>query len=68
MIDFSKMINAEQTTAPVNPLDIYNTLDRTAATAGPLRPAQQEALSNKWGRFLDQGLSVALQSPDSLLM
>lgn len=63
MIDFSKMINAEQTTAPVNPLDIYNTLDRTAATAGPLRPAQQEVLSEWYAhRFNDKDIILKLHT------
>lgn len=45
MIDFSKRIKSGAQTAKIDPIEIYNTLDRASVT-GPLRPVQQNVLSN----------------------
>lgn len=47
MIDFNSIINIPTEPAPVNPIEIYGQLDRTAAVAGPLRP-EQEAILKDW--------------------
>lgn len=62
MIDFNSMMNAQQTPVSVDPVDIYNTLDRTAA-AGPLRPVQEEVL-NEWfaNRFNDRDVILKLHT------
>lgn len=46
MIDFSKKINLANKPKKINPLEIYDSLDRESA-AGPLRPVQARVLS-KW--------------------
>ena len=46
MIDFSKRIKSNNSERKTNPIEIYNTLDRTSV-AGPLRPVQSDVLS-KW--------------------
>lgn len=46
MIDFSKRIKSNNSERKTNPIEIYNTLDRTSV-AGPLRPIQSDVLS-KW--------------------
>ena len=43
MIDFSKRVNNKEQVKKVNPIDIYDTLDRSSST-GPLRPAQKRIL------------------------
>lgn len=55
-------MNAQQTPVSVDPVDIYNTLDRTAA-AGPLRPVQEEVL-NEWfaNRFNDRDVILKLHT------
>lgn len=62
MIDFNSMMNTAQTPVSVNPVDIYNTLDRTAA-AGPLRPVQEEVL-NEWyaNRFNERDVILKLHT------
>ena len=62
MIDFTSMMDAKQASVSVNPIDIYNTLDRTAA-AGPLRPVQEEVL-NEWyaNRFNDKDIILKLHT------
>lgn len=46
MIDFSKRLNSIAKSKKVNPIEIYNSLDRASMT-GPLRPAQTRILE-KW--------------------
>ena len=46
MIDFSKRLNSTAKSKKVNPIEIYNSLDRASMT-GPLRPAQTRILE-KW--------------------
>lgn len=46
MIDFSKKLNSTNKVKKINPIEIYDSLDRASAT-GPLRPAQSRIL-NKW--------------------
>jgi len=46
MIDFKKHIGKVQASKPINPIDIYETLDRES-DKGPLRPPQISIL-NKW--------------------
>ena len=62
MIDFNSMMNAAQAPVPVDPVDIYNTLDRTAA-AGPLRPVQEEVLKEWYAnRFNDRDVILKLHT------
>jgi replicative superfamily II helicase len=46
MVDFSKKLGKAKTKKPIDPLEIYDTLDR-ASDKGPLRPAQ-EAILTEW--------------------
>lgn len=46
MIDFKKRLNQSSTERKVNPVEIYDTIDRKSVT-GPLRPAQRYILE-KW--------------------
>ena len=45
MVDFSKRLNKKKIEKKVNPIDIYETVDRKSDT-GPLRPAQTEILES----------------------
>lgn len=62
MIDFSKKIGRKPTVKQVNPIDIYNSLDRKT-DAGPLRPVQERVLqdwnSNRRG---DRNLIIKLHT------
>ena len=46
MIDFSKKLKIHSKVKKIDPIEIYNSLDRVSAT-GPLRPVQSNVLS-KW--------------------
>ena len=46
MVDFKKRLTGKKTEKPVDPVELYNTLDR-ASDKGPLRPAQLAVL-NEW--------------------
>ena len=46
MVDFKKKIASKSKSKIINPIDLYNTLDRKSI-AGPLRPAQEYTL-NEW--------------------
>lgn len=46
MVDFKKKIASKGKSKIINPIDLYNTLDRKSI-AGPLRPAQEYTL-NEW--------------------
>lgn len=44
MVDFKKRLTGKKTEKPVDPVELYNTLDR-ASDKGPLRPAQLAVLT-----------------------
>jgi replicative superfamily II helicase len=46
MVDFRARISAKKTLKPIDPLQLYDSLDR-ASDKGPLRPSQEEVLK-KW--------------------
>jgi replicative superfamily II helicase len=46
MVDFNKRVSGKSLTKPIDPRELYNTLDR-AHDKGPLRPAQ-EAVLEEW--------------------
>lgn len=46
MVDFNKRLKATKSASPVDPVELYETLDR-ASDKGPLRPAQ-EAVLTEW--------------------
>ena len=46
MVDFKKRLAGKKAEKPINPVELYNTLDR-ASDKGPLRPAQLAVL-NEW--------------------
>ncbi len=46
MIDFTKKLGTKEVSKKINPIEIYETLDRRSET-GPLRPAQRSILE-KW--------------------
>lgn len=62
MVDFSKRINRKKVDKLVNPIDIYESLDR-ASDKGPLRPAQLAVL-NDWfsNRLTDRDVIVKLHT------
>lgn len=62
MIDFSKKIPGASRSKQVNPIDLYDDLDRQA-TAGPLRPTQAAVL-DEWfkNRFEDRDVIVKLHT------
>lgn len=62
MIDFKKKIASKSKSKVINPIDLYNTLDRKSI-AGPLRPAQEYAL-NEWfnNRINERDLIVKLHT------
>ena len=47
MIDFSKRMTQMEVVKKINPVDIYDDLDRTSVT-GPLRPLSQEEVLLDW--------------------
>lgn len=62
MIDFSKKIPRTKTIKHINPIEIYNTLDRKS-DVGPLRPIQERILC-RWfeGKRDDKDLIVKLHT------
>lgn len=62
MIDFSKKIPGASRSKQINPIDLYDDLDRQA-TAGPLRPTQAAVL-DEWynNRFDDKDVIVKLHT------
>jgi replicative superfamily II helicase len=62
MVDFSKKLGSAKQKKPLDPIAIYDTLDR-ASDKGPLRPAQ-EAILSEWheGRREDRDLLIKLQT------
>lgn len=62
MIDFSKKIGTKPKVKQVNPIEIYNSLDRKT-DAGPLRPVQERVLK-EWdsNRRNDRNLIVKLHT------
>jgi replicative superfamily II helicase len=62
MVDFRKKLNKAQSEKKVNPLEIYDSLDRRSV-AGPLRPAQQKILEDWFNnRSSDKDLIVKLHT------
>ncbi len=62
MVDFSKKLNKGSIDKKVNPLEIYDTLDRRSL-AGPLRPAQKNILENWFNHHVaDRDLIVKLHT------
>lgn len=53
MVDFSKRLNKKKIEKKVNPIDIYETIDRKSDT-GPLRPAQTEILESWYAKRKDE--------------
>lgn len=53
MIDFSKLSSSEAETSSVNPIEIYNNLDRSADTS-ELRSAQEHILSEWFSNHYDE--------------
>jgi len=51
MVDFAKRLSGKKVARPLNPVEVYDTLDR-ASDKGPLRPSQQAVLEawNNAGR------------------
>lgn len=52
MINFKKKLEATNVELKINPIDLYDTLDRKSVT-GPLRPAQYEILE-KWYNYYQE--------------
>ena len=50
MVDFSKKLSAHKVTKKINPIEIYDSLDR-ASDKGPLRPSQEAVLKNWFEDF-----------------
>lgn len=62
MVDFRKRLKKKQIEKKVNPIDIYETIDRKSVT-GPLRPAQKEILDTWFNsRKNDKDLIVKLHT------
>lgn len=53
MINFKKKLDIVKTEPKLNPIDIYDTLDRKSVV-GPLRPVQNEILSNWYNNYQNQ--------------
>ena len=62
MIDFKKRLASQEGTKKINPIEIYDNLDRSSVT-GPLRPTQLQAL-NEWYncRLKDKDLIIKLHT------
>src|SRR5580698_8823002 len=62
MVDFSKKLGKGKTKKPLDPIEIYDTLDR-ASDKGPLRPAQ-ESILHDWHKHRreERDLLVKLQT------
>lgn len=62
MVDFSKKLSKKLKPKPINPVEIYTTLDRKSET-GPLRPAQESILT-KWyaERVYEKDLIIKLHT------
>jgi len=62
MVDFKKKLGKTQIDKKINPLEIYNSLDRSSVT-GPLRPAQSKILSDWYNdRQNDKDLIIKLHT------
>ncbi|HBV6183115.1 TPA: DEAD/DEAH box helicase family protein [Klebsiella pneumoniae] len=53
MIDFTQRLKRKERNTVINPLEIYESLDRRSV-AGPLRPSQLEILNKWWGMYKDK--------------
>lgn len=54
MVDFSKRLGKPVATKKINPLDIYESLDRATEKSGPLRPAQIAVLTEWHEKLREQ--------------
>lgn len=62
MVDFKKKLGLQSIEKKVNPVDIYDELDRRSQT-GPLRPVQEEVLRDWWlNRKDDKDLVLKLHT------
>jgi replicative superfamily II helicase len=62
MVDFTKRLTGQKTEKPVDPVKLYDTLDR-AADKGPLRPAQEAVLADWFNKhFQDLETIVKLHT------
>ena len=62
MVDFKKKLGKTQIDKKTDPLEIYNSLDRSSVT-GPLRPAQSRILSDWYSeRQDDKDLIIKLHT------
>ncbi|MCU0550399.1 MAG: DEAD/DEAH box helicase family protein [Leptolyngbya sp. Prado105] len=52
MVDFKKKLGLKSIEKKINPVEIYDELDRRSET-GPLRPVQKEVLTNWWSHRKD---------------
>ena len=66
MIDFSKKLKKAVVQKSDNPIDIYNSLDRTSV-AGPLRASQETVLTKWYNEKKDEkDVIIKLHTGDSL--
>ena len=62
MVDFRKRLGIKQIEKKINPVEIYDSLDRRSVT-GPLRPAQEDVLTTWFNsRRNDRDLIVKLHT------
>ena len=62
MVDFRKRLGIKQIEKKINPVEIYDSLDRRSVT-GPLRPAQEDVLTTWYkNRRNDRDLIVKLHT------
>lgn len=62
MVDFKKKLNKKKIEKKINPIEIYDSLDRRSE-AGPLRPAQEYILDEWFNKRIDdQNLIVKLHT------
>jgi replicative superfamily II helicase len=62
MVDFKKKLGLKSIEKKINPVEIYDELDRRSET-GPLRPVQKEVLTNWWSyRKDDKDLVLKLHT------
>lgn len=61
MVDFKKKLGLKSIQKKINPIEIYDELDRKSET-GPLRPVQIEILKEWLNRKEDQDLILKLHT------
>lgn len=63
MIDFSKQLDKGAIVAKIDPIDIYNSLDRHGSASGPLRDAQIQVLTEWYkNRQADKDVIVKMHT------